>query len=99
MITQSAGSAALRAVRVVFDGPAVDVGERLADGGTGDRQAEFDGTADRVGNKVCIWFTGPAVCSDVVSEPPSSHRRILYILCLSGSSTDRPHALRIRKSQ
>lgn len=52
VVTQRAGLTAVPAVRVVFDWLAVDPGEAFVDRGVGDRQAEFDRPADRVGDKV-----------------------------------------------
>lgn len=52
VITQPACQTAFRAGRIVLDGPAFDVGEPLADSGAGDRDAEFNGSEDGVGDKV-----------------------------------------------
>lgn len=50
VVAESTRAVAGRAGRVVFDGSALDVGEMFGDGGA----TEFDGSADRVGIKVCI---------------------------------------------
>lgn len=52
MVSESAGAVAGWAGGVVFDGPAVDAGDGLADRGAGDRQAQFDGSADGVRDEV-----------------------------------------------
>ena len=52
MVSQLSTSAAGWAGGVMFDGPAVDAGGHLVDRGAGDREAEFDGSADGVGDEV-----------------------------------------------
>ena len=98
MVAEPTGLAARWAGRVVFDGPAVDVGEVFCDGGAGDSDAEFDGSADGVGDKVsslvhgsCDVFGFGLGTFLLVSQGP------LHLLphLITGGST---HALQIRNS-
>lgn len=99
MVAEPTGLAARWAGRVVFDGPAVDVGEVFCDGGAGDSDAEFDGSADGVGDKVsslvhgsCDVFGFGLGTFLLVSQGPLH----LFPHLITGGST---HALQIRNSQ
>ena len=58
VIAELAGVPAGRAHRIFDNGSAVDVGHRLLDGGAGDGDTEFDGSADGIGDKVSSLVHG-----------------------------------------
>ncbi len=89
MVAKQAQLAAGRAGRVVFDGSAVDVTDFLADGGAGNRDTEFDGSADGIGDEVGSLQYGSCGGRGRCREPSSSQHRTLYILCLTRSPVDR----------
>ena len=89
MVAKQAQLAAGRAGRVVFDGSAVDVSDFLADGGAGNRDTEFDGSADGIGDEVGSLQYGSCGGRGRCREPSSSQHRTLYILCLTRSPVDR----------
>ena len=78
-----------RSGRVGFDGPAFDVSEAFCDGGAGNREAEFDGSADGIGDEVSSLHYGSCGGRGRRREPSSSQHRTLYILCLTRSPSDR----------
>lgn len=49
-------------------------GELFTNGGTGDRQAEFDGSIDVSAMRLAVSKVGPVVGCGRPGEPPSSHR-------------------------
>ena len=52
VVAELAAMTAGRAHRIFGNGSAFDVGEVLADGGAGDGDTEFDGSADGIGDKL-----------------------------------------------
>ena len=76
VVAESTRVAARWAGRVGFD-----VGELLAYGGAGDGDTEFDGSADGIGDKVCILVHGPCGGRGRRREPSSSqHRTLLHLV-------------------
>lgn len=98
MVAKQAQLAARRVGRVVLDGQAVDVSDFLANGGAGNRDTEFDGSADGIGDEVGSLQYGSSGGRGRRREPLSSQHRALYILCLTRIAGGSTHALQVRKS-
>lgn len=82
VVTQPPGFPTLRARRIFGDRPTVDVREFFAEGRAGNRDTEFDGSADGIGDKVGSLQYGSCGGRGRRREPSSSQHRALYILCL-----------------